>query len=424
MKIKVIPKSYEEVMASAPQKHLRPKKPNMFFRTLMKSISIPALASAKFEYEKIGMEKLGKKEPCLYLMNHSAFIDLPIVAGLLYPRPFNIVATTDSFVGKGWLMRQIGCIPTKKFVLDIGLVRDMQHAVKKLGSSVVMFPEAGYSLDGTATTLPDSLGKFVKLLGVPVVMIQTYGAFSREPLYNGLQKRNVKVSAKMEYLLSAEDTKEKTPEEINEILAGQFSYDHFAWQQKENIRIDEPYRADCLERVLYKCPHCNAEGKMLGKGVAITCGNCNKSYTLDEYGKLVTEGESKFDHIPSWFAWQRECAREEIEQGTYNFSEEVDIFMANDLKHIYSVGSGRLSHTPEGFKLTSADGSFEYTQNPQASHSVCADFYWYELGDVVAIGNQQALYYCFPKRKNVPVAKVRLAAEEMYKIYKESKNKR
>ena len=423
MKIKIIKKSYDEIMAAAPEKHLRPKKPNMFFRTLMKALSVPALSSASFTHTEIGMEKLGKKEPCLYLMNHSAFIDLPIVAGLLYPRPFNIVATTDSFVGKGWLMRQIGCIPTKKFVLDIGLVRDMQHAVKKLGSSVVMFPEAGYSLDGTATTLPDSLGKFVKLLGVPVVMISTRGAFSREPLYNGLQKRKVPVSAEMKYLLSSEETKEKTPEEINEILAKEFSYDHFTWQKEQNIRIDEPFRADFLERVLYKCPHCCEEGSMVGKGIDITCQKCGKSYTLDEYGRLASE-DAKFNHIPSWFAWQRECVRKEIEENTYNFREPVDIFMANDTKHIYSVGSGTLLHTPEGFKLTADDGSFEYSQNPQASHSICADFYWYELGDVIAIGNQKALYYCFPKRENVPVAKVRLAAEEMYKLYMDSRKKR
>ena len=422
MKIKIIPKKYEEIMALPPEKHIRPKKPNMFFRTLMKVISIPALAGAKFKYTKIGMEELDKKQPCLYLMNHSAFIDLPIVAGLLYPRPFNIVATTDSFVGKGWLMRQIGCIPTKKFVLDIGLVRDMQHAVKKLKSSVVMFPEAGYSLDGTATTLPDSLGKFVKLLGVPVVMIRTYGAFSREPLYNGLQKRNVDVSADMKYLLSAEEVKARSAEEINELLAEEFNYDHFRWQQQEGIKIDEPFRADYLERVLYKCPHCNAEGAMLGKGISISCNNCGRSYTLGEDGFLSAEdGDTKFDHIPSWFAWQRECARVEIENGTYDFSSRVNILMANDTKHIYSIGSGTLSHTAEGFRLTADDGSFEYTQNPQASHSICADFYWYELGDVIVIGNQQALYYCFPKKKDLPVAKVRLAAEEMFKLYQKNR---
>ena len=68
-----------------------------------------------------------------------------------------------------------------------------------------------------------------------------------------------------------------------------------------------------------------------------------------------------------------------------------------------------------------AGGKLEYTQNPQASYSVCSDFYWYEIGDVICIGNQKALYYCFPKIKGDFVAKVRLAAEEMYKIYRDSK---
>ena len=40
----------------------------------------------------------------------------------------------------------------------------------------MLFPEAGYSFDGTSTTLPDSIGKFVKVLGIPLVMITTYGA--------------------------------------------------------------------------------------------------------------------------------------------------------------------------------------------------------------------------------------------------------
>ena len=43
-----------------------------------------------------------------------------------------------------------------------------------------MYPEASYSFDGTATPLPDSLGKCVKLLNIPVVMIKTYGAFARD----------------------------------------------------------------------------------------------------------------------------------------------------------------------------------------------------------------------------------------------------
>ena len=79
--------------------------------------------------------------------------------------PFNVIVTLDAMMGKGLLMRLIGCIPTKKFVTDTRLVKSMLYCVKELKQSVLMYPEAGYSFDGTATTLPDSLGSCIKLLG-------------------------------------------------------------------------------------------------------------------------------------------------------------------------------------------------------------------------------------------------------------------
>ena len=198
MKIKVINTTYDAVMSIKKKKHKRPTRTNMFFRTLMRLVSIPDLKKTHFKSEKIGMDRLLKNEPALFLMNHSSFIDLEIVATVLYPRPFNIITTSDAFVGKDWLLRKIGCIPTKKFVHDPSLIRDVIHTVKNLKSSVVLFPEAGYSFDGTATTLPDTLGRCVKMLGVPVVMILTYGAFARDPLYNNLQLRKVGLFKRLE----------------------------------------------------------------------------------------------------------------------------------------------------------------------------------------------------------------------------------
>jgi len=416
MKIKTSEKSYAQVSAIPVKGHVRPIKPNIFFRTLLKVASVPDLASARFKCEKKGMERLGKKEPALYLMNHSSFIDLEIAASILYPRPFNIVCTTDGFVGKTLLMRLIGCIPTKKFVADIVLVRDMLHCLRTLKSSVLMYPEASYSFDGTVTPLPESLGKCLKMLKVPVVMIRTCGAFGRDPLYNGLQKRKVNVTAEMKYLLSPDDIKNKTAEELNDILAAEFSFDNFRWQKENGIRITEPFRADMLNRVLYKCPACNAEGNMVGKGIYLRCSDCGKTYELTELGEMrALEGETEMSHIPDWYRWQRDCVRKETEEKTYKTEIEVDIYMLVDTDCVYKVGEGVLEHTASGFYLTGCDGELEYFQKPTASYSVYSDYFWYEIGDVVCIGDNRALYYCFPKTKKDVVAKIRLAAEEMYK---------
>ncbi len=420
MKIKAIKRPYTEIIEEyigKKRKHIKPKKPNIFFRTLLKLVSLPDLLATHFKCEKIGMDKLGKREPAFFLMNHSSFIDLEIAASSLYPRPFNIVTTTDGFIGKDWLMRQIGCIPTKKFTADTTMVRDILYTVKQLKSSVIMFPEAGYTFDGTSTTLPDTLGKCVKMLGIPLVMIKTYGAFSRDPLYNNLQRRKVKVSATVEYLLSPEEIAEKSDAEILDIIKEQFTFDSFKWQKDNHIRISESFRADGLERILYKCPDCGKEGKMEGKGIEITCLACGAKHELSEYGELIAiNTDEGFSHVPDWYKWEREAVRQEIENGKYSLDIPVDIWISLDTKKLYDVGEGRLIHATDGFKLTSADGQISYEHKPLASYTICSDFNFYEVGDVIAIANTGCIYYCFPKDQTVPVAKARLAAEEIYKI--------
>lgn len=422
MKIKTAKMRYEDVLALPAPVHLKPVRQRMCFRILLFLLSVWDLWLTRFTYRMIGMEKLGKDEPCLVLMNHSSFIDLKIAARLMCTRPFHIICTADGFVGKRWLMRQIGCIPTRKFTTDVTLVRDMIYATKELKSSILMFPEASYSFDGTQTPLPDSIGKCLKLLKVPVVMIRTHGAFARDPLYNNLQLRKVRVSADVEYLLSTQDIAEKSPQELNDILQEKFTFDYFRWQQDNKIRVKEPFRADGLNRMLYKCPRCKTEGWMQGQGTKILCKLCGKAYELTEYGYLKDlEGDTDgltFTHIPDWYRWERECVRQELIDGTYHMEVPVTICIMVNTDKIYEVGEGTLVHSNKGFQLTGCDGKLEYRQEPLVSYSLYSDFYWYEIGDVISIGDGRMQYYCFPKESGDIVAKARLATEELYKLVK------
>ena len=146
----------------------------------------------------------------------------------MFPKRYCIVCTSDGFVGFGkeLLMRLLGCIPTKKFVSDPTLISDIKYALNK-NVSVLMYPEASYSFDGTATPLPRRLGFLLKKLDVPVVSIITSGAFSRDPLYNCLQKRKVPVSAEVSCILTREEIKEKSVDELDAILDEKFTFDGF-----------------------------------------------------------------------------------------------------------------------------------------------------------------------------------------------------
>ena len=447
MKIRVRQRSYEEVLKIPPFPHRDPVKQSPFLRKLVKIVSAGELKQVRFScsYEDRSdapgfpdtKALLSDGTPCLFLMNHSCFTDLMIAGTLLAKKPYHIVCTVDGFVGKDGLMRHLGCIPTKKFTTDLSLVRDMVFVTKELKESVLMYPEASYTFDGTATPPPKSLAKCLKLLKAPVVMIRTEGAFLRDPLYNCLQKRNVTVTAKVSLLLTPEEIRAKSPAELNAVLKDAFTFDGFQWQKDNRVRITEPFRADGLERVLYKCPICGTEGKMLGKGIRLHCGNCGADWELDEYGYLVNNSAAAisadvpqavtpadapvpldFSHVPDWYRWERECVRKEIADGTYRMELPVKILALVNTDAAYKIGTGTLLHTPEGFRLTGCGGALDYRQSAAASYSLYADYFWYEIGDMICIGNTDIQYYCFPQLadgESAIVAKARIAAEELFK---------
>ena len=417
MKIKTKTLSYDEVAKLPSWEHKKPRKPSRFLEGIARIVIGGELKKVNFECEKIDMDRAGDG-PWMILMNHCSFTDLSIAFEVLKDRPFSIVCTSDALVGKEGLMRSLGCIPTRKFVSDMSLISDTDYALNENKSSVLMYPEAGYSLDGTGTKIPRRLGILLKKLKHPVVMITTFGAFTRDPLYNNLQKRDVKVTCTMKCLFTPEELAEMKVRQIDEIVDKEFTLDYFKWQQDNSIEIDEPFRADGLNRILYKCPHCMTEGKTEGKGITLTCHECGATYELDTLGRLKgVNVEPKFTHIPTWFAWEREQLKEEIENGTYSLDVPCDIAILKDSKALYMVGSGTLRHNNNGFVLDGCDGKLHYEQAPNASYSVNSDYFWYEIGDIVSIGTNDCLYYCFPKEGDI-VAKTRIAAEELYKLSK------
>ena len=419
MKIATKKMSYEEVLKLPRLQHKNPLKPQLWLATIVHIVCASTLRKIKFSYTTERMELVGD-QPCLILMNHSSFTDMKLAYGIFYPKKLGIVTSVDAMTGiLGKLMRLLGCTPTHKYITDLTLFKDMEYMLKTNKSSVLMYPEAGYSFDGCATALPRKMGVLLKRLGVPVVTVITEGAFHRDPLYNMLQIRDVKVGAHVKCIATADEVKAKSVEELDALIAEAFSFDNFAWQRDNKVSIDEPFRADGLHRILYKCPHCGAENQMEGKGIHLTCHACNTQWTMDEYGQLsAKDADPVYPHIPDWYRWQRDCVRKELEEGTYLLDTDVDIAVQVNLDGVCMIGEGHLTHDLNGFRLTGGDGKLDYSQSPVHSHTLYSDYYWYEIGDVIGIGDNEFSYFCFPK-KNVSVTKARLATEELYKMKKQ-----
>ncbi len=157
---------------------------------------------------------------------------------------------------------------------------------------------------------------------------------------------------------------------------------------------------------------------MVSTGERIRCDRCGVTYRLNEYGELTAEGgaETKFRFVSDWYAWQKECVREEILSDAYEADIPVSLYMLKDYRAFYEVGDGALRHTPTGFHLTGCEGKLDFTQKALSTYGLNVDLFFYEIGDVVSIGNHEALYYCFPKN-HYPVVKLRLATEELYRLH-------
>ena len=145
---------YDEVLKLPRLKHKNPMMPQQWLAAIARLACEPTLRKIGFSYTTERMELVGD-QPCLILMNHSSFTDMKLAYGIFFPRKVGFVTSVDAMSGiLGKFMRLLGCTPTHKFVADMSLFADIEYMLKKNKTSVIMYPEAGYSLDGCATTLP------------------------------------------------------------------------------------------------------------------------------------------------------------------------------------------------------------------------------------------------------------------------------
>ena len=86
----------------------------------------------------------------------------------------NTVVSIDGYYRRPWLLELIGGIATRKFTMDLHLIKSINKVLKR-GDILSMYPEARYSPCGVRSYLPESLGKIVKMNKVPVVAVVHHG---------------------------------------------------------------------------------------------------------------------------------------------------------------------------------------------------------------------------------------------------------
>ena len=376
----------------------------------------------KYKVEKINMD--GVKPPYILLSNHMYFIDFELAAMATFPHRVNNVVNIDGYYRRPWLMELIGAICTRKFVMDLHLVKSIRKVLQR-GDILCMYPEARYSPCGITSYIPDAVGMLVKRNKVPVVVIIHRGNHLDSPFWNFRKKRKVPLHTTMTQILTKEQVEAMSVAEINAAIREAMTYDDYKYQKENGIKITEPYRAEGLHKVLYQCPHCLAESKMSSKGTEIFCTECGKRWNLGEDGTLTAlEGETEFSHVPDWFEWERAQVVEQVRNGTYSFEDEVEVYSMPRCWKFEKLGAARLRHDiNEGFILEGEYNGAPYRVHraPMQTNSLHIEYDYCYLKplDCVDISTESDSFYCYPKTKTDVVTKMGFATEAIFAMHSE-----
>ena len=398
-----------------------PVRTRWYLHPITLLLSIPTVMLHRNKLKKIGMK--GIKPPYVLLCNHNAFMDFKVATKAIFPHRANYVVAIDGFIGREWLLRNVGCICKRKFTNDVMLIRQLKRTIDN-GDIAVIYPEARYSLCGTTAILPESLGKMCRLLGVPVVSLICHGHHVNAPFWNTRNRGVAPTEAEMTLLFTAEQLKSTPVAEINRKIVEAFQYDDFAWQKEKGIKIDYPKRAEGLEKVLYQCPACGKEYGMRSRGAQLSCSHCGKVWDMTELGELkAVSGDTEFSHIPDWYEWERANVRAEVDAGKYDSGElKVDVWTLPNAIKFQHLGEGTLRHSMNGFSVkgTDVDGDpFSQDWPVPALYSCHIEYdYLGRYGDCVDLNTLEDTWYIYPKGNEFSVTKFALATEELWKKQK------
>ena len=401
-----------------------PLRQSRFFTWLIFVLSKIMLIGKKYKIEKVNIE--GLKPPYILLSNHMYFIDFELVAVATYPHKMNNVVNIDGYYRRPWLMTWIGSICTRKFSNDLHLIKSIMKVLKR-GDVLGMYPEARYSACGTTAYLPDSLAKLVKKCKVPVVIAIHHGNHLHTPFWNFRKKRKVPLYTKLTQVLTKEQVESMSVEEIDKVIREAFVYDDYKYQKENNILITEKYRAEGMHKILYQCPHCLKEHVMNSKGSEIYCEECGKRWNLNEDGSLsALDGETEFTHVPDWYEWERSNVIKQVEEGTYSFEDDVEVYGFPRCYRFIPLGNAKVKHTIEdGFTLEGnyRNAPYRILRRPLWANSLHIeyDYCYVKPKDAFYINCEDDSYLCYPTKQNV-VTKLGFAVEAIYQLHIKRKN--
>lgn len=289
-----------------------------------------------------------KNGPMLVLSNHLSAYDFIHFASAMSGAPLNFVVAENMKYSTpifAKLISKYHAITKKQYYADVQCIKNIKKYLDS-GVSVLMCPEGKVSADGTTGAILPSVARLVEWLGYPVGVIKMQGASLIRPkwAYNLRHARKGHVYADCDILLTREQAKTLSKEEILDKICSALEHNEHKWQIENNVVFKSRNYAKGLDRLLYRCPKCGAEFKMRTYGNHIVCENCGNDVKYRFDGRLVAcDGGVAPQRIDLWYAMQKENVRQLVLKDDFCLCENVSLLVENTTKNGYRfVAKGKL----------------------------------------------------------------------------------
>lgn len=303
---------------------------------------------------KYGLTITGEKAkgPALVLSNHTSNQDWKFVATAHWPRRINFVATYHWFTFKNlnfWL-RTMGAIPKYQFATDMASMKRIRYVLTHNKGMVYIAPEGTVYAEGNLGYISPSIAKTIKIFGVDVYASKIQGAGLGNAKWSTSSHKG-KVNIDTHLIITKEETKTLTIEEIMERINSSLSYDEFAFQKEKNISVLGDDKLEGFDTMFYKCPKCGKEFTIKSAGNEVYCTNCGAKAVLGNDFRFTWEGDKQFfDNYTQWYDWQLEEVKKEIAEPNYKMEEEVEYAIDEPgVNNYIKVGKGTITLTHSGW---------------------------------------------------------------------------
>jgi hypothetical protein len=407
----------------------KPQVPSKFFRGLIRFID--NIMMKKIPHNVVKDPRITDAEQYLIFGTHMSFIDFPCIARVFSNRKIAYVCAIDASNDfSAWLMHHVGIIFKRKFVKDLALIKNIKYVFNTFpDASVMIYPEAKYCLHGRTSYLPPALGKLAKLMDRPVMATVLNGDYISSPQW---RKKPVIVPLRTDAKLvaSLEEVRKLSAEELQQRIVESLQYDDYKYQIDNNIIIDDPDRAYGLGALLYQCPICKTEHKMVGNGTTLTCTHCNSFWELSELGVLKgINCETPYETIPDWYNFEVEEVRKEILEGKYHFEDKVVIHTLPFGRLIRKLGKNGFYHHGIGKLTHDKDGNFimegniynkdiVQTWSPVWLDGLHIEYRYLFTEDCVDLSTDEDSYWCYPTTAKDVITKLSIATDIFYQLNK------